>query len=383
MNFQYTDEQREFQRSFRRFCEKEIAPRAMRADEAAEFQRENWRKLADFGFFSLFFAEDVGGVNADAITRVIAGEELSRVCASTALSAAASTGLTGGPIDRFGTKAQRQKYLPKMIKGELIGCFGLTEPGCGSDVQGIRTRVEKRNGDYVLSGSKMFITNGNISDVALIVAKGDESAGHRGFSAFLVETDTPGFSAGQPLNKMGLRGSPTTALHLESVTVPRDALLGEEGQGFYIAMQTLEAGRVGMAAWCLGLAQACLDEAIKYVKQREAFGRPIAHFQGVSFKIADMKLQVETARLLIHSAAWKKATVGEARVEASIAKLYASEICMKAAHMATQIHGGYGYIKEFPVERFFRDARLAEIGEGTSEIQRLVIAREVLKSYGG
>lgn len=379
MDFRLTDEQIAFQKSFRKFCEKEIEPHAREVDEKGEFSLDNWKRLAKFGFFAIPFPEEFGGCN-DAITSMIALEELSRVCASTALSASINIGLCGMPILKFGTDAQRKKYITKIASGDYIGAFGLTEANAGSDVGGIQTVAKKDGDSYVLNGTKMFITNGNIADVILVFAYTDKEKGKsNGMSAFVVEKQTKGFSVGKKLEKMGVRGSPTCELIFEDCRIPKENLLGEEGKGFSIAMFSLNYARISMAAWCLGIAQAALEESIKYAETRYAFGKPIGYFQEINHKIAEMKVLTDTARQLIYYAAWLKNTGLDYKMHASIAKLFASESATKCCHYAVQIHGGYGLLKEYKVERLYRDIRLGEIGEGSSEIQRIIIARELLK----
>lgn len=381
MDFELSDEQKDFQRSFRSFCEKEIAPRAKEVDEKGEFSFENWKGLAKIGFLGLFIPEEYGGSGASLITRAVGFEELSRACAATALSAESSASLCTTPIVEFGTEEQKKKYLPKLARGEFIGAMGLTEPGCGSDLSAIKTRAKKEGNRYILNGNKMLITNGPIADVIVVMAVTDKEADRKGMSFFIVEKGFKGFSAGSPLDKMGTRGSPTSELIFEDCEVPEENLIAEEGKGFLMAMKTLEHARIGMAAWCLGIAQACLDESKKYAQERFAFGKPIGYFQEVNFKIADMKVDTDTARQLIYYAAWLKDQGKPCNVEISIAKLFASEITTKVSSNAVQIHGGYGYMKEYTVERLYRDAKLGEIGEGTSEIQRMIIVRDLLEKY--
>lgn len=379
MDFRLTEEQIAFQKAFRKFCEKEIEPQAREVDEKEEFSLDNWKRLAKFGFFAIPFPEEYGGYN-DAITSMIALEELARVCASTALSASINIGLCGMPLLKYGTEEQKKKYVTKIASGDYIGAFGLTEPNCGSDVGGIQTTARKEGDYYILNGTKMFITNGNIADIILVFAYTDKNKGKKeGISAFIVEKNTEGFTVGKKLSKMGVRGSPTCELIFENCKIPQKNLVGEEGKGFYIAMDALNYARISMAAWCLGIAQAAFEESVKYAETRYAFGRPIGYFQEVNHKIAEMKMLIHTARLLVYYAAWLKNEGKDYKIAASIAKLFTSEIATKCCHYAVQIHGGYGFIKEFKVERLYRDIRLGEIGEGTSEIQRLIIARELLK----
>ncbi len=375
-----TEEQRATWEAMRRFAEREIAPHAGELDAGASLLADNLRKLAEFGYLGMEFPPEYGGAGLDCVTSTLAGEALASACPATCLSAGASTILCGYPILRFGTQAQRERYLPRLASGEWLGALGLTEPDAGSDVAGIRARAVPSDGGWVLNGTKTFITNGPIADVVVVLAWTDPDRGPKeGMTAFLVEKGTPGFSAGPPLDKLGVRGSPTSELVFQDCWVPNENVLGYVGQGFPLVMQTLERGRIGMAAWSVGIAQACLDEAVKYAQERRAFRRPIADFQAIRFKLAELRTAVDTARLLTLRAAWLKDQGRPFGVEAAIAKLYASRAATLCAHEAVQIHGGYGYIREYPVERLYRDARLAEIGEGTSEIQRNIIAEAVLR----
>ena len=388
MDYALTKEQLALQDSFRKFCEKEIKPNAELLDKAdpgkgVDILKKNFKKLAEIGYTGLFHDEKYGGTCKDMVTQSVAQEELAKVCASTFLSVGASVGLCGIPIAVFGTEEQKKKYIPRLITTDLVGCFGLTEPEAGSDAISIKTTATKKGKNWVLNGTKTFITNGSICDVAVVMAKTDPTGGKgRNVSSFIVEKGTKGFSAGKPMDKMGYRGSPTAELIFEECEVPGENLLGTENEGFIQAMKTLEYGRIGMAMVCLGVSMACMEESIKYAKERVQFGRPISKFQMVSFKIADMKLLTDVSRLLIYKAAWLK-EIGDpgAATAASIAKLVTSETSTQISSMAVQIHGGYGYIKEYPVERLYRDAKLGEIGEGTSEIQRVLIARDVLAKY--
>ncbi len=388
MDYGLSKEQLALQDSFRKFCEKEIKPNADLLDKAdpakaTDILKKNFRKLAEIGYTGLFHDEKYGGTAKDLITQSIAQEELAKVCAATFLSIGASVGLCGIPIAIFGTEDQKKKYLPKLITTDMVGCFGLTEPEAGSDAISIKTTATKKGASWVLNGTKTFITNGPIADVAVVMAKTDPTGGKgRNVSSFIVEKGTKGFSTGKPMDKMGYRGSPTSELIFEECEIPAGNLLGTENEGFIQAMKTLEYGRIGMAMVCLGISMACMEESIKYAKERVQFGRPIAKFQMVGFKIADMKLLTDVARLLIYKAAWLKETNDpSAATTASIAKLVASETSTQISSMAVQIHGGYGYMKEYVVERLYRDAKLGEIGEGTSEIQRILIARDVLAKY--
>lgn len=379
MDFELTREQSDLAAAFRQFCNKEIEPHAREVDEKAEFSWESYKKLAEFGYLGMGYPSVFGGGEQDALTMSVLGEELSRVCASTALSVAASAGLCGKFIERYGTDEQKKKVLPRLARGEIVGAFCLTEPHSGSDAAAMRTGVVRKGSDYVINGTKMFVTNGTIADVFMVLAQADRGKGPKGISAFVVEKNG-GIRPGKPLNKLGVRGSPTCEVEFEECVVPKSGLVGREGEGFRYAMQNLDLGRIGIAVFGLGIAQACLDESVKYSTERQAFGQNIFEFQGVQFKIADMKTQIDAARLLTRRAAWKFARGESVTTEAAVAKLFATEAAARAADWAVQIHGGYGYIKEFKVERLFRDAKLGEIGEGTSEIQRVVIAREVLRS---
>ncbi len=389
MNFDLTEEQTAIRENFRRFCGKEIQPEAGKLDRAGEGEsagmvRENVRKLASRGYLGMNHPEIYGGAELDLISQCVAGEEVARACASTFLTAGASSGLFGVPVKLFGTGEQREKYLPGIISGEKIGCFCLTEPEAGSDAAGIKTRAVKEGSYWVINGAKTFITNGPIADVAIVFAFTDPEAGPGGgVTCFIVDTDNPGFKPGKPLEKMGFRGSPTSEVFLEECRVPESAVLGETGKGFLQAMETLEYGRIGMATVCLGIAAACMDEANRYSKERKQFGRFINRFQEVSFKLADMMILTDLSRLMIYRAAWARETGDpEKAVLASCAKLFASEAAVQISSWAVQVHGGYGYMKDYPVERLYRDARLGEIGEGTSEIQRLLIARDLIQRYG-
>ncbi len=379
MNFLLTEEQKTFQKAFKEFCIKEVLPYADKADEEERLPGGIWKKLGDSGYLGIHFPVEYGGQGADLITYAVGAEELSFYCASTALSANASVTLGGIPLFLYGTEEQKVKYLKRLISGEMIGAFGLTEPHCGSDVASIKTTAVKDGNKYILNGSKTFITNGPIADVVTVFAVTNKEKKHKGISAFLVEKGTAGFSSGKEFKKMGMRGSVTSELFFDNCVVDEENMLGKEGEGFIIAMKTLEYARISMACICLGIAEAALQESIKYAEQRVAFGKPIGYFQEISFKIADMKMLTETARQLIYYACWLKDKGEPANTAISIAKLFASETATKCTHWGVQIFGGYGYIREYKIERLFRDARLGEIGEGTSEIQRLIIAKDLLR----
>jgi len=378
MDFGLTDEQEQYLKSLREFLAAEIAPHSAEMDRTESFRRENLTTLARFGFTGLNFPEEYGGSAADLLTTTLASIELARTCASTSLSVGASLALCGYPILKFGTDEHRGRYLPRLISGEWIGALALTEPGAGSDLASVRTRAEKSGQHFVINGSKTYITNGPIADLILVFAI--TSAGDkRGYGLFLVEGTAAGLVRGRRLEKMGVKGSPTSELFFEDCRVPASNLIGEENKGFPVLMKCLAYDRIAMAAWCLGIAKASLDEALAYATTREAFGARIVTFEEISFKLADMKAEIDTAELLILRAAWLHDQGQTFAAEASVAKLYASEVAKRAADNAVQIHGGAGYFRDYRVERLYRDARLCEIGEGTSEIQRMIIARSILE----
>ena len=388
MNYSLNDVQKSIKDNFSTFCSKELAPRAPLLDKASDDEvkvliKENIKKLAGIGFLGIGHEEKYGGTNLDLITQSIAGEEVAKACASSFLSGGASCGLFGTPLRLFGTEEQKQKYLPGIIKGDIIGSFGLTEPEAGTDAAAIKTTAVKKGNEWVLNGSKTFITNAPIADVCLVMAYNDKAAGPgSGVTAFIVDSNAPGYAVGKPFDKLGFRGSPTAEIFFDDCRVPDSAVLGEVGKGFIQAMQTLEFGRLGMATVSLGIAVACMEAANAYSKERKAFGKPINRFQEISFKLADMMIMTDISRMLIFKAAWAKEIKDpESAVLASCAKLFASESATQISSMAVQVFGGYGYIKEFPVERLYRDAKLGEIGEGTSEIQRVLIARSILDRF--
>lgn len=378
MDFELGEEQRMVRDMVRDFAEKEIAPRAAEVDKTAEFPAENIRKMAELGLMGLPYPEEYGGGGGDYLSYAIAVEEIARACGSTALIYAAHVSLGCGPIYNFGTEKQKQTWLPLLCSGEGLGAFGLTEPEAGSDAGSTRTTAVRDGDSYVLNGSKMWITSGAIADVVTCTAKTDPEAGARGISCFLVPGGTPGFIPGKNEPKMGLKGSITSALSLEDCRVPADHLLGQEGEGFKQMLIILDAGRISIGAMALGLAQAAFEEATRYSQERVQFGQSIAKFQAIQWMIADMATEIDAARLMIYRAAAMKDAGVRFTKQAAMAKLFASEVAERAAFKAVQIHGGYGYSQEYPVERIYRDQRLCTIGEGTSEIQRLVIARQVL-----
>jgi alkylation response protein AidB-like acyl-CoA dehydrogenase len=379
MDYELSDDQKKFRESFRAFCEKEIVPQASQIDQEGAFSMENHRRLAEVGFIGLPFPEKYGGGGKTFLTCVTAWEELARSCASTYLSSGIGCLLPGMAIHRFGTEEQKQKYLGSLLKGEKIGAWALSEPQGGSDVAGLKTEARKDGEAYVLNGTKAFITNGPIADwVFLVAVTNPGAASDQKMSAFLVERGTPGFAAGHPLEKLGVHGSPTSDLTFQSCTISDKQLVGGEGKGFLIVEKIQQFGRLSLAAYSLGVGQACLEEAIRYAQKRQAFGRPIAHFQEVSFKIADMQMLVDTGRLLLYRAAWLMDEGLNADTDLSIAKLFLSEGATWCATNAVQIHGGYGFIKGYKVERLYRDAKLGEIRDGTSEMQRRKIALNLL-----
>jgi cyclohexanecarboxyl-CoA dehydrogenase len=378
MDFRLDEEHELFRRTSRDFAQKELEPRAREFEEQHEVAPEILRKLGELGYLGLVVPEAYGGVGADTLSYTLVMEELSRACASTSTAVSVQNSLVEYPIVEFGTEAQKQRYLPKLATGEWMGAFGLTEPESGSDAAGMKTTAVRDGDAYVLSGAKRFITNAAFAHVFIVFAITDPEAGNRGVSCFLVERDAPGFTVGEEEDKMGIRGTSTCELFFEDCRVPAENLLGEENKGFKVAMLTLDSGRIGIAAQALGIAQAALDEALKYVQERVAFGKPLAAFQSIQFKLAEMKTKVEAARLLTYQAAWKKDQGEDYILESSLAKLYAGEIASEVADEAVQIHGGYGYIRDYKVERLYRDARITRIYEGTSEIQKLIIARRIL-----
>ena len=379
MDFVLSKEQEMARGLFRQFAETEVKPLAQEVDETEHFPIETVKKMQKYGFMGIPFSKEMGGQGCDSLTYAICVEELSRVCGTTGVIVYAHTSLGAEPINKFGTPEQKQKYLIPLAKGEKLGAFGLTEPGAGTDAAGQQTKAVLEGDHYVLNGSKIFITNGGQADIYIIFAMTDKSKGTKGISAFIVEKDFPGFSIGTKEKKMGIRGSSTTELIFENCIVPKENLLGQEGKGFGIAMTTLDGGRIGIASQALGLAQGAFDETVAYVKERKQFGRSIAQFQNTQFRLADMKTKIEAARLLVYNAAIAKDTKKRFSVEAAMAKLYAAEVAMEVTTKCVQLHGGYGYTREYPVERMMRDAKITEIYEGTSEVQRMVISGDLLR----
>ena len=378
MDFALTDEQRMFKEQVIRFARKEIVPHVQEYDAAAEFSWDAWRKLGEFGILGLHFPEELGGSEADVMTAVLAGEALGEagVDGGLTLSYGAHTYLCADTIFKNGTPEQRQKYVPKLASGEWVGCMGLTEPGAGSDAAALRTRAEKTDDGWLLNGTKMFITNGSIADVALIYAKTDPNAGHAGMSAFVVEKGTPGYSVSRNLSKMGVKTSPTSELAFDDCLIPKENLIGMEGAGFLLAMQTVEWDRSALLAPFLGAASFVLERCLRYAQERQQFGRPIARFPATKDKLAEMKIFLETARSLVYRIAWCKDQGRPLNhLEAAVAKLFIGDWSLKPTHDAVLLHGGYGYCQEYDVERIFRDGRLAPIGGGTSDVQKMIIQK--------
>lgn len=379
MNFEISENQKMIAQMVRDFAEKEIKPYFMDWDETQEFPVQVFKKLGDLGLMGVFVPENYGGSGFGYHEYITVVSEIAKVCGSIGLSVAAHNSLCTGHIYYHGTEAQKQKYLPKLASAEFIGAWGLTETGTGSDAGGMNTTAVLDGDHWVLNGSKNFITHGKSGDVAVVIARTGEKGDSKGMSAFIVEKGTPGFSAGKKENKMGMRASETCELIFDNCRIPAENIMGEVGTGFQQAMQILDGGRISIGALALGIAKGAYEAAVKYAKERQQFGRPIAQFQAIGFKLADMKTKIDAAELLLHKAAYLKNNKMKMTEESAIAKLYASEIACEVANEAVQIFGGYGYTKDFPVEKFYRDAKLCTIGEGTSEIQKLVISREILK----
>jgi alkylation response protein AidB-like acyl-CoA dehydrogenase len=380
MDFELTEEQVMLKRMAHEFAEKELKPVAAEIDKTGEFPWSNIRKMGELGLMGMTISPDYGGAGMDTICYAIAVEEVSRVCGSTGLIMASHNSLCTEHINIAGSENQKRKYLPPLAGGEVMGAWGLTEPGAGSDAGAVSTTAELRSGEWILDGRKVFITNGHEAETFVVIASTDRSKGSRGISSFAVEKGTPGFTLGKKEEKLGLNASVTSELIFENCAIPEGNLLGERNQAFLDVLKVLDGGRISIGAMGLGIAQGCLEESLEYSKIREQFGQPISNFQAIQWMLADIATEIEAARLLVYKAAYLKDRGKRYKKEASMCKLYASEVGMRAATKAIQIHGGYGYTKDYPVERMFRDVKLCEIGEGTSEIQRLVIAREILKA---
>jgi len=378
VEFALTEEHRLVQQTAREFATREILPVASQLDAEHRFPAEIVRGLAELGLMGVTVPEEYGGAGMDHVAYVLAMEEVARACASTAAIMSVNNSLVCDPILRYGTEEQKRRYLPVLASGRELGCYCLTEPQAGSDAASLQTTARLDGESWVLNGTKVFVTNAREAWVFIVYARTEELPGARGISAFLVERDYPGITVGKVERKMGLLASSTCEVLLEDCRVPRENLLGARGEGFKVALSTLDGGRIGIAAQAVGIARAALEEGVAYAKERRQFGRPIAEFQAIQWKIADMATRIEAARLLTLRAAWLRDQGKRCTVEASMAKLFASETAMFAAHQGVQIFGGYGYIKDYPVERYFRDAKITEIYEGTSEIQRMVIARNLL-----
>lgn len=370
-----------FRQMIREFVEKEVKPLATELDEEERFPVETVKKMAEIGIMGIPIPTQYGGAGGDNLMYAMAVEELSKACGTTGVVVSAHISLGSWPILKFGTEAQKQKYLPKMASGEWIGAFGLTEPNAGTDASGQQTIAvfDEATQEWVINGSKIFITNAGYAHVYVIFAMTDKSKGVKGISAFIIEAGTPGFSIGKKEKKLGIRGSATCELIFEDVRLPKENLLGDLGKGFKIAMMTLDGGRIGIASQALGLAQGALDEAVQYVKERKQFGRALSKFQNTAFQLANLEVKVEAARLLVYKAAWKESNHLPYTVDAARAKLFAAETAMEVTTKAVQLFGGYGYTREYPVERMMRDAKITEIYEGTSEVQRMVISGNLLK----
>ena len=380
MDFGFSEELLEIKRTVREFAEREIRPHVMEWDEKQIFPIDILKQLAQLGFLGVLIPTEYGGSGLGYVEYVTIVEELSRVDGSIGISVAAHNSLCTGHIYSFGTEDQRRRFVVPLARGEKIGAWSLTEPEAGSDAGGTQT-VARLDGDHwILNGQKTFTTHGTYGDVCVAMAVTDKSAGHHGISAFILEKGMPGFSAGKKENKLGLRASDTSTVVFEDCRIPKENLLGELGHGFIDALKVLDGGRISIAALGVGMAQGAYEAAMHYSKQRKQFGRPIAEFQAIQFKLADMATEIDAARLLTHRAAWMKDQGMQTTTQSSMAKLYAGEVAVRVANECVQVHGGYGYIKEYPAEKFYRDVKLCTIGEGTSEIQRLVIAREILRS---
>lgn len=370
-----------FRQMIREFVEKEVKPLATELDEEERFPVETVAKMSEIGIMGIPIPKQYGGAGGDNLMYAMAVEELSKACGTTGVVVSAHTSLGSWPILKYGTEEQKQKYLPKLASGEWLGAFGLTEANAGTDASGQQTTAvfDATKQEWILNGSKIFITNAGYAHVYIIFAMTDKTKGVKGISAFIIEAGTPGFSIGKKEKKLGIRGSATCELIFEEVRLPKENLLGDLGKGFKIAMTTLDGGRVGIASQALGLAQGALDEAVQYVKERKQFGRTLAQFQNTSFQLANMEVKVEAARLLVYKAAWLESNHLPFGVDAARAKLFAAETAMEVTTKAVQLFGGYGYTREYPVERMMRDAKITEIYEGTSEVQRMVIAGNLLK----
>jgi len=374
-----TEEQQMIRKMVRDFAEKELKPIAREIDEEERFPEESLPKLASLGLMGMTIPRKYGGAETDNVSYSIAIEEISRVCAATGTVVSVNNSLVCDPIFKYGAEEQKQKFLTPLAKGEKVGAYALTEPNAGSDAASLRTICKKEGDGYILNGSKNFVSNGLIASYLIVFATMDRSLGHKGICAFIVEDGMKGFEKGKKEKKLGIRGSDTISLNFENCFLPKDNLLGNEGKGFGIALAALDGGRIGIASQAVGIAQASLDESLKYSMERQQFGKPISKFQAIQWMLADMATEVEAARLLVYKAAALKDSGMKFSTESAMAKLFASETAVKAARMAVQVHGGYGYTRDYDVERFYRDAKITEIYEGTSEVQRMIISRALLK----
>ena len=381
MHLELSEEQKLLQQTVREFANTEVKPLARELDETSRFPRETLRKAAELGLTGIPFPEQYGGAGFDHISYAIAIEEISRACASTGVILSVQNSLYCDPIYRFGSEEQKQRLLAPFARGEKIGCYALTEPQAGSNAAALATHAVRKGDRYIVNGTKAWITNGGAADAAIVYVNTDPPKGEKGITALVVERGTPGFKVGKEEKKLGINATACVELSFTDCEVPIENRIGNEGEGYKVALSTLDGGRIGIAAQAVGIAQGAFEEALKYSQQRMAFGQPISNFQAIQFMLADMATEIDAARLLARKAAWKQDIGARFSMEASIAKLFASEMATRVTHKAIQIHGGYGYSREYPVERMYRDARITEIYEGTSEIQRLVIAAWVLKTY--
>ncbi len=381
MHLELTEEQRMLQQTVRKFAEAEVKPLAKELDDSGHFPRETFRKAATLGLTGIALPEPYGGAGFDHVSYAIVIEELSRACASTGVIVSVQNSLYCDPIYRHGTEEQKQRLLVPFARGEKIGCYALTEPQAGSNAAALATRAVRQGDRYIVNGTKAWITNGGVADAAIVYVNSDPAKGEKGITALVVERGTPGFKVGKEEKKLGIHATACVELAFTDCEVPVENRIGNEGEGYKVALSTLDGGRIGIAAQATGIAQGAFEEALKYSQQRTAFGQPIANFQAIQFMLADMATEIDAARLLTRKAAWKQDTGARFTMEASIAKLFASEMATRVTHKALQVHGGYGYSHEYPIERMYRDARITEIYEGSSEIQRLVIAAWVLKTY--
>jgi alkylation response protein AidB-like acyl-CoA dehydrogenase len=379
MNFEITEEHKLIQKTARDFAINELQPEVLKRDEGKIWPKEAVSKMSDLGFLGIMVDPKYGGGGMDTIAYTIAMEEIARVDPAASVIMSVNNSLVCSLLSYFGNDFQKEKYLTRLAKGELLGAFSLSEPQSGSDASNMLTYAKKEGSSYILNGTKNWVTNGRNSDIVIVAALTEKGVGHKGISCFIVEKSYKGFESGKPEKKLGIRSSDTTELYFENVVIPEENLIGDEGDGFKICLETLDGGRIGIASQALGISQASLDASIKYSKEREQFGRPISSFQSIQFKMADMSISIDAARFLTRKAAWLKDNHQPYGISAAKAKLYASEVAMKSSTECVQIHGGYGYIRETGVERFMRDAKITQIYEGTSEIQRLVIARDLLK----